>query len=457
MTAAIPLADRLLSSFPSGSYCLPSLLQLAEIVETTEIPSACVECAMHPRLLINPEFVARHAETPEKLVMLVMHELHHVVLGHTRLYARITPLDNLVFDAVINSMLSHLFAERSYRALLLDFYSDARFPECFLRPPQVWSPGAEVTVPRALHGRRSLAALYRRLYSLPGPSYEELREALSREVDDAGIPLGILLGDHRDERDGASSAGNLESRAPILLEEIRRIVERWPRPPVPVVGRSSHDLLESTRLTLTPAGPHAQLVGLLRRIAGHGPRGPWRRRVDRPIEAEGPVPVLSRRSTVLRSLGARTLLHRHAVPARRQEPQGEAVHVYLDVSGSMGNLVPALARAIVDCGDRVHRTVHLFSTRVVDVPIERLRAGECTSTMGTSIECVAEHLSKHGIRRAVLVTDGYVGAPGVAARTRLSHCTLGVALTPSQDGHPSTRTDLRGLVAHWVELTPSRP
>jgi len=457
MTATEPLADRLLSSFPSGSYCLPSLLQLAEIVETTEVPSACVECAMRPRLLINPEFVARHAETPEKLVMLVMHELHHVVLGHTRLYARITPLDNLVFDAVINSMLSHLFSERAYRALLTDFYSDARFPECFLRPPQVWSPDSEPAIPRALRGRRSLAALYQRLYSLPGPSYDELRAALSEEVDDSGVPLGILLGDHRDERDGASSAGDLESRSPILLEEIRRIVERWPRPTVPVIGRSPHDLLESTRLTLPPAGPHAQLVTLLRRIAGHGTRGPWRRRADRPVEAEGPIPVLGRRSTVLRSMGARPLLHRHLVPARRQEPSGESVHVYLDVSGSMGSLVPTLARAIVDCGDRVHRTVHLFSTCVVDVSLARLRAGECASTMGTSIECVAEHLSQHGIRRAVLVTDGFVGTPGAAARRKLAACTLGVALTPMRPGQQNTRADLAGLVTHWVELTPSRP
>jgi hypothetical protein len=38
-----------------------------------------------PRLLINPQFVEAHAATPERLLMLVMHELHHVLLGHTRL------------------------------------------------------------------------------------------------------------------------------------------------------------------------------------------------------------------------------------------------------------------------------------------------------------------------------------------------------------------------------------
>jgi hypothetical protein len=46
--------------------------------------SADVACTALPRLRINPEFVERHAETPEHLLMPVMYELHQVLLGHTR-------------------------------------------------------------------------------------------------------------------------------------------------------------------------------------------------------------------------------------------------------------------------------------------------------------------------------------------------------------------------------------
>ena len=449
------LTDRLLSSFPSGSYCLQSLLQLAEITETTAVPTACVECRSRPRLLVNPEFVARHAETPEKLVMLVMHELHHVMLGHTRLFPRITPLDNLVFDAVINSMLSHLLSERAYRALFIDFYSDAKFPECFLRPPVVWSPGGEVEIPRALRSRRALGALYRRLYSVPGPSYDELREALAAEVHESGVPLGILLGDHRDEDDGASSAGALDGMSPVLIEAIRDLVRKWPTTPLPVIGQSVNAMLESTRITLPPAGPHVKLAALLRRIAGDGADGPWRRLRESTTPAESPIPVLDRRSAVLRAIGMRPLLHRTAVHGRRPVPNRERVHVYLDVSGSMAGLVPALARVIVDCGDRVHRSIHLFSERVVDVSLAQLRAGDCTSTLGTSIECVAEHLAAHQIRRAVLVTDGLVGRPSAAARAALGQCTVGVGLAAIEWSHVNRRADLDGLVAHWVDLSAS--
>ncbi|NCW26304.1 MAG: hypothetical protein EBV84_13195, partial [Betaproteobacteria bacterium] len=77
------LAASILDAFPSGSYAMTGLLRLLDIVASTSVPTAAVECRVQPRLLINPEFVSVHADTPEKLLMLVMHEIHHVLLGHT--------------------------------------------------------------------------------------------------------------------------------------------------------------------------------------------------------------------------------------------------------------------------------------------------------------------------------------------------------------------------------------
>src|SRR5215469_9489953 len=105
----ISIADRILDAFPSGSYGLLALLRLLDIVETAQVDTAAVECSSMPRLLINPQFVEAHAATPERLLMLVMHELHHVLLGHTRLFPRATPADNVIFDAVINALLCRMF------------------------------------------------------------------------------------------------------------------------------------------------------------------------------------------------------------------------------------------------------------------------------------------------------------------------------------------------------------
>ena len=204
------IADQLLGAFPLGTYCLPALLSLAEIVETTSVATAAVECTLRPRFLINPEWVAQHAQTPEKLVMLTMHELHHVVLGHTRLFARATPLDNLVFDAVINSMLCQLFPERPYQALLTDIYSENKFPECFLRPTNVWTNGVRITVPPVLlqPEHKHLAPLYERLYTPQGATYEELREAFRGAISDEQFVKVQLLGDHSDENPSSDQAPN---------------------------------------------------------------------------------------------------------------------------------------------------------------------------------------------------------------------------------------------------------
>jgi hypothetical protein len=72
--------------------------------------------------------VERHAKTPEKLLMLVMHELHHVLLGHTRLFPCVTQTQNFVFDCVINALISRMFPEREHTSFLTEFYSDKEFP-----------------------------------------------------------------------------------------------------------------------------------------------------------------------------------------------------------------------------------------------------------------------------------------------------------------------------------------
>jgi len=448
MTIHAPIADRLLNAFPSAAYGLPALLQLSEIVESTDVPSAAVECTRRPRMLINPEFVATHANTPDKLVTLVMHELHHVILGHTRLFPRVTPLDNLVFDAVINSMLCWMMPERAHRALFVDFYSDAAFPECFLRPPPNWMPTRYGDRPAALAGSRRahLAALHERLYSPTGATYDELREALAREVPEEHEV--VLLGDHSTAGEGSSSDGGLEHRAPEFMEHVRRIVERWPQPPTPLAGRSASDLLSKSRVHVPPPSRRSMLAGLLRRVAGKVGSSRMRALHTGEIEVESPLPRLDRRTSVLRGLGLRPALFRHAMPHRRLGRGGERVHVYVDVSGSMSSVVGALYRAVLDCEGLVHRTVHLFSSQVADVSLDRLRRGDCPTTNATCIECVATHMRDHRVHRAVIITDGYVGTPGATSRATLESCRIGVALT----GPSITRKDLGAFADHWIDL-----
>jgi hypothetical protein len=433
---AISIAERVLDAFPSGSYGLLALLRLLDIVETAEVETAAVECTSMPRLLINPQFVEAHAATSERLLMLVMHELHHVLLGHTRLFPRATPADNLIFDAVINALLCRMFPKPEHTSFFTDFYSDAHFPECLLRPPAGWQPSSPASIPPALegHAMRRVQAVYRALYSETGANYKELYDALRSALP----PLdGIrLIGSH-----GAEPA-ELEG---LVFETVRSIVEHWPQPPNPIRGRSWDELLrlESVRVR---RGNRSILRALIRKVAGPKGSALTRFQSDGAVAVVTPIPSGDRRAVVLRALGTPLLLYRAEATERVRERR-DRVHVYVDVSGSIADLKGALYGAVLDCRDVVYPSVHLFSTVVHDVSFGGLRNGECRTTGGTSIECVASHIQKHGVRRAVLLTDGWVGRPGSSAARTLAAVRLGVALTPN-----ANRRDLERFVRHWAEL-----
>ena len=177
------------------------------------------------------------------------------------------------------------------------------------------------------------------------------------------------------------------------------------------------------------AGNRTRLRALLRWAGGLSDRGTVR--AIGPVERAVATPLRSgsRRDVVLDLLGSPVLLHEGAVGARGRARAGERVHVYLDVSGSVSGYVGVLAAAIRDCSALVHPVVHAFSTVVADASLADLAAGQFRTTGGTDVACVAEHARTHGVRRAVLLTDGYVGrAHGVDAET-LSGMRIGAAYT----------------------------
>jgi hypothetical protein len=165
-------------------------------------------------------------------------------------------------------------------------------------------------------------------------------------------------------------------------------------------------------------------------------------------EMMSPIPALDRRSMVLRSLGRPPILHRGQLPIPRRMPAGSKLHVYVDVSGSIADLKGDLYGAVLDCREWVYFPVHLFSTRVIDVALAQLRQGICITTDGTDIACVAVHIQHHRVKRALLLTDGYVGRPTGGHWEILRQVKLGVALTPGN----STRGDLEDVTDYWTEL-----
>ena len=431
----VSLEERLLDCFPSGSYGLAALLRLMDIVPTEEVGTAAVECRVQPRLLVNPAFVERHAETPEKLLMLVMHELHHVLLGHTTLFPTATRVENFVCDCIINALISRTFPYEEHLAFLTGYYSDTLYPECLLRPAAGWPaiddavPPGIVQLPETV--RVTVEAIHRALYSEVGATYREVYEILPSLVSEDSVDGIPLLGGHG--ADGATE-GTLERCAPLLFDIVRGIVEQWPQPPDPIRGRSLADVLNETRVAIQRSSSNRTLLRqLIRKVSAVDSGGSVRRLAADCDSTTTPIPRFDRRSTVMRALGIRPLMFTGTVPVQRRVPANERVHVYLDVSGSMSAVGEALYGAVLDNRTLVHPTVHLFSTRIADLTLAQLHAGVRRSTDGTEIGCVAEHLETNHIRRALIITDGWVGRPSgshleVLSRTRLAVAYAGISI-----------------------------
>ncbi|MFO1540940.1 MAG: hypothetical protein ACKOTZ_10960 [Chloroflexota bacterium] len=422
------LIRAVLDVVPPGAHATSLLVELVEIVPTDTVPTAAIRGRPEPRMLLNPGFVATHAATPERLLMLVMHELHHHLLGHTRRFPVITPLDNLGFDAVINALLCRAFPDPRGIALLTSFYDPGRVPEALLRPPDGWRPDGPAPLSPQLMaaGRTRLAEIHQELYSWPGASYAELREAIADVVPDAALRAVPLLGSH-----GIEHAGDgREDHDPVLADVLRGMTSAWPRTRLPLIPDDGEpSIVERSVPSVRVVGSRARLRSRLRWAGRRASDGPGAALDVSERSAVGPLRSGSRRDVVAGLLGSPILLHEHAVTDRERIPVTQRVHVYLDVSGSVYALLPALMASIRDCAAFVHPVVHAFSTAVVDHSFADLRLGRIRSTGGTDIACVVAHAREHRIRRAVIVSDGVVGRPSRADAATLAAMRGGLACT----------------------------
>ena len=410
-TAATGVAARIARSLPGASFELEALVRLVGIVETTSIPSAAVSCSGRSRLLINPEFVQRWCQRDEHLFLLVMHEMWHVLLGHTTLYPRTTLRHNIAFDAIINAGLARQHPEPQYRGFFEELNSADEFPQLLLRPPRNWPHDPQYRV----KGPRGTRDVLRRLYppadekNVLMPTFEEVLALLD---DDLEGDRPNLLGDHRSEGESADPMND-----PAFAGAVRRIVESWPPPPVPMTGRDSGGLRVNTwvKPVVVATDVRREFMKALEKVLRPAADGARNETVERRAVQVGPGPLpneYDRAQHAKRRLGHRLVLpnQRLVLPVHGARPPMQAL-VYLDVSGSMHPLLPHLADLLLAPTRRGLTRLRQFSTIVEPLPLEELLAGKLTTTSGTGIDCVLTDMLTRSERRVLLLTDGYVGEP----------------------------------------------
>ena len=181
----------------------------------------------HSPVAAQQGFLDKYCQDDGDLFLLILHELYHVILGHTRLFPRVTPIDNIVFDAVINSMLSRTVGRTVGTRLFTRTNGYDSLPERLLRPPPGWPDEFEGALAALPYEEQRIIGL---LYGPDEPSeitYRDIYELLRQELSGCEVPNVLLLGSHGPEQDADG----------LLKEAVRRIVEGWPPPPFRIAGR----------------------------------------------------------------------------------------------------------------------------------------------------------------------------------------------------------------------------
>lgn len=454
-TDASAIRTRLFNVVPAASFQLERMLSLVDVVLTDAVSSAAVECSRTPRMLLNPQFLERYCQSDGHLLMLVLHELQHVILGHTRLFPRATWANNLAFDAVINAMLCRQFPSEA------DFFRNTNgwdtFPARLLRPAPGWphepqplpadASDGERRVHALLYGNRQQQVTYHEVFKLlvtelkqrdahadldaagqtgPGSSGGSQQGPVDSEGGDKGAGDSggggksngggdgggnisgqsgngevVLLGDHGGTR-GEGQFDEAAVRDETFQAVLRRIVEGWPPPDQRLAGRDTGRDQPGWTLDAT-ATPEATLRRAVKRLLARagvtaGTARGRRRRMNEttPTVVHTVVPQgRDRRAHAWHRLyGSAPVLWRGSTATvRRLNRPNPVPHVYLDVSGSMHAALPPLAAVLRKPVRDDALRLFVFSTVVDEARPGDLSGQRFENTGGTDIRCVLTHLA----------------------------------------------------------------
>ncbi|MCU0479676.1 MAG: hypothetical protein MUE54_00530 [Anaerolineae bacterium] len=408
------LKNRLTRCLPSARFEMETLCRLAGIEVSRGVPTAAVECKRRPRLLINPDFVEKNCPRDEHLFLLVMHELWHVLLAHTRMHPRMTPVQNIAFDAIINAGLMAQFSQPEYMGFFDAINPPDQFPHCLLRPPVGWPD--EPVYPEGMPDgvTEMLMRLYPkrrgRLLSTPRlPMYEDVLALLLRHADKipaSGQPM--LLGDYEGD----------PIHDPLIKEMMQEVTKDWKY--VPGMLRSGGGINRRNKFEPTEASEdvrRAFSVVLQKTLSKR--HGREERTIRQPIAVIGGNGVIpnangDRMMYARQALGAPETLWAQPTTIRARAPHRPSrAFVYLDVSGSMNYILAQCMYLLRPYLARKQAELYQFSTVVHPMKYAEIKEGQVSGTGGTDINCVFNHLLEISPRvdRVLIFTDGMVGTP----------------------------------------------
>lgn len=408
------LKYRIYNVYPAGKLELDKLLSVMDIRWDENIPTAAVKTGMPPVMTFNQDFIEKKCRSDEHLLMVLMHELYHIILGHTRLFRRITTAQNIAFDAIINSMICRIMQEPEYTSFFAGLYSDEGIP-ALLRPPVNWTVDNYESKWKL---KGELLNIHKALYTDEGAvTYVDIYNAIIKTIiPEEGIPLIGNHGSFKNEtnpsddlqNDFSDDTDEIDSEAKKLIAEI---VGKWPAVD-PRKGRDEGIGFAEELFTSVNGNKRVSSVikKALERVVNSA-NGPIRLNRTRPTESLLPYPTIpDRKASVMSNLGQNPIFYKGNIIKQTPAYVGR-VHIYLDVSGSMEEHLEVILGSLIPLRQYLYPTVHCFSTEVHDHSAKEVLSGRYKSTLGTQIDCVLKHIVKKRIDKVLVITDGCVGKP----------------------------------------------
>jgi hypothetical protein len=359
---------------------------ITEVSEDPKITTAGIN--NKGQLHYNPAFVEKNVVTRKDLFCLIFHELLHPMFGHF-IYDS-GDLENIAADAIINAVISQVYAEKSGNgAFFKKLYKD-RGVECLLRPGiSYWNVG-------------NFASVYQHLYNdnngRSAMSTGELIQILKTICQAQNVSSICLLGSHGKGASGAGASMSNELLAKIA-EDIKEGIRGGK---FAGYGDNLFDMFMEVLKT------HLSIKRLLLQ------KFLTKRKLDHfinyySIRRSGisPIPLSpSKRDMVLLSCGFYPMYFHNQVFRPKSDTHG--IVVYLDVSGSVDQYLPKILSVLSNLKGDI-KSIFQFSNQVKEISMELLAKGNVRTTHGTDFDCVAESILKNNYDKAIIITDGYGG------------------------------------------------
>jgi len=409
-------------------FAIRAALRILKVEYTSSVPTLAVTCETQPRMLVNLDFLTAHAPEEAQTKAVVIHEFLHVLLRHTEGRQPLSPARHLAFDAVINAIIHRQYGER-YSSMMANYYANATGLQKLLRPMNteelLWVRRDPKSLPQ-------WAIAWKGLYDgrLVADDIESLTESL---ISDALRPSQLrlpnpfnltgqvkadssLLGNHEDL--GSDVEGEMGQAMEDAIKQMNGH-GIWRSPGERGIGGALMNTVFGGADTPILRW-ETRTLALIKRYLS--PDKNSRSLNDEPWIYRIPVLSPADRRAFLRAQWS-PFLPEASWQGQRRVRSGTA-QVYLDVSGSMNAEMPAIIKLLNRMGRHIRRPFWAFSNSVHPAVIQKGQLRTSTSG-GTSMLCVLEHVAATRPDAAIVVTDGYIEpitrqqAAAATARTRL--------------------------------------